>query len=216
VVAPGGLPAKCYASESPGKRIQLTLGAGRMDTTLKLDGDKADLELSSVSLAASYPIGEKTTLRGGIGSILDGELRPESGTVHEFEPGGLAFAGLNYNSSEGQGSKPSLDLSAQFGVTWAETVEQGTDLRADYFAADFRLGAQTTWTVGSRFFPYLAARVFGGPVSWEYEGESLTGSDVHHYQVAAGAAVSLGPAVLFAEWAPLGEQALSAGIGSAW
>jgi hypothetical protein len=187
-----------------------------MNTTLKLDGNKADLELSSVSLAASYPIGEKTTLRGGIGSILDGELRPESGTVQEFEPGGLVFAGLNFNSSEGQGSKPSLDLSVQFGVTWAETVDKENDLRADYFAADFRLGAQTTWTVGSRFYPYLAGRVFGGPVSWEYEGESLTGSDVNHYQLAAGAAVGLGSFVLFAEWAALGEQGWSAGLGSAW
>lgn len=187
-----------------------------MNTTLKLDGDRADLELSSVSLAASYPIGEKTTLRAGLGSVLDGELRPEAGSIHEFEPGGLAFAGINYNSSEGQGSRPSVDLSLQFGVTWAETVEKGTDQRADYSAADFRLGVQTTWTVGSRFYPYLAGRVFGGPVNWESEGESLTGSDIHHYQVAAGAAVGLGPVLLFAEWAALGEQGLSFGIGSAW
>jgi len=187
-----------------------------MDTTLKFDEGRADLELSSVSLAGTYPLGDKTTLRAGLGAILDGELRPESGTVHGFEPGGLVFAGLDHRSSEGDGLTPSLDLSFQFGVTWAETVENETDRRANYFAADFRLGVRTTWMIGTRVFPYLVGRVFGGPVSWEFEGESVTGSDVHHYQLAAGAAVGLGPVLLFAEWAGLGERSLSAGVGTAW
>jgi hypothetical protein len=54
--------------------------------------------------------------------------------------------------------------------------------------------------------------VFGGPVSWELEGTDVIGTDIHHYQIALGTAIQLGQTGLFAEWAGLGEKALSIGV----
>ena len=61
-----------------------------------------------------------------------------------------------------------------------------------------------------------AARVFAGPVQWELNGKDVTGTDTHHYQLAMGAATRLGPVGIFAEFAGLGEQAISAGLSAAW
>ena len=63
---------------------------------------------------------------------------------------------------------------------------------------------------------YLAGRVFGGPVNWEFQGSDVTGSDVHHYQLAVGGALQVGKAGLFAEWSALGEKGFTAGVSTLW
>jgi hypothetical protein len=61
------------------------------------------------------------------------------------------------------------------------------------------------------------ARVFGGPVFWRYQGEAVTGSDTHHYQLGAGLALRLSKNFnAFVEGVPLGERALSLGGGVAF
>lgn len=136
----------------------------------------------------------------GAGVLTDGELRSTTGT-HDFEPGGLIFAGFTSRRRDADGLSPAVELSAMLSATWARTVARDTDREADYSAFDLRFGARTTWRVGDRLFPFAAARVFGGPASWELDGEDVTGSDIHHYQLALGAALRLGPTALFAEWA---------------
>ena len=72
-MAPGGPPAQCYRGEATGGRLQLVLGAGSANTTLKFGGSRdADLELSSLSLAGVLPVGERTLMRAGGGTLLDG------------------------------------------------------------------------------------------------------------------------------------------------
>jgi len=45
----------------------------------------------------------------------------------------------------------------------------------------------------------------------------VTGTDTHHFQIGAGLAVNLGRSWnAFAEGVPLGERALSAGVGVAF
>ena len=96
------------------------------------------------------------------------------------------------------------------------TVDPNSGDKTNYFATDARLGARATWKIMSRTYPYVAARVFGGPVNWQWDGEDVTGNDIHHYQLAVGAASQLGSFGIFIEWAGLGEQGLSAGLGAAW
>ena len=64
------------------------------------------------------------------------------------------------------------------------------------------------------FSPYLAARVFGGPVFWTARGNGEVGTDWYHYQFALGFVVTL-PAGLdvYAECAPLGERRCAGGAG---
>jgi len=53
-------------------------------------------------------------------------------------------------------------------------------------------------------------------VKWELDGEDVTGSDIHHYQVALGIAGQFGPVGIFAEWAGLGEKVIVLGLSTAW
>jgi len=70
----------------------------------------------------------------------------------------------------------------------------------------------------ARFFtPYAVARVFGGPVFWQCGAGVDLGGDVHHFQVGAGLTLTLANRVdVFFEGIPLGERALSGGVGVEW
>ena len=188
-----------------------------MKSTIRFDDDReVDLEMTTISLSGAWLINDQWAIRVVAGVLIDGGLQPEGQASHDFEPGGLVAAGLEYRASEGQGKTPSVDLSFFLGASWAQTVTPGTDTKTSYFAGDARLGARFGWTIKDKTFPYLAARVFGGPVNWELDGEDVVGTDVHHYQLALGVATQLGKMGLFAEWAGLGERALSAGISTAF
>jgi hypothetical protein len=69
--------------------------------------------------------------------------------------------------------------------------------------------ASATWLVS----PYLAARVFAGPVGWTLDGGEQTGSDAHHYTVGAGLVVRAGRRLdLSAEGMALGEVSATAAL----
>ena len=79
-----------------------------------------------------------------------------------------------------------------------------------YFWEDFPVGSVRTF---GAFSPYLLARAFAGPVLWNWDGEDITGTDTHHFQLGAGASVSIGPRVtLLVDLAALGERAASLGM----
>ena len=172
--------------------------------------------MSTVSVSAGWFINDRWTARAAAGAILDGELIPADGTVHDVEQGGLASVGMEYRALVGEGTVPFVDVSLFLGMSWTETIAPGATIKQDYFAADARLGARGSWNIGDNFFPSVALRVFGGPVQWALEGEDVTGSDIHHYQIALGAAAQVGSVGIFAEWAPLGERGFSAGLSTAW
>ena len=190
------------------------LGAGTTNTTLTFGRD-ADLELSSLSFAGVLPVGERTLVRAGGGAVLDGTIQVLGGSGHTFDSGGLAFAGVEHRAGEAGGLTPAIDLSLTLGFTWGKTTGSNAQ-QADYRATDLRAGVLASWPVADRFFPYAAGRVFGGPVTWEIDGAGVTGSDAHHYQLAVGAGLALGPLVLFVEYAGVGETGTRAGLGSNW
>ncbi len=168
-----------------------------------------------MSVAGLYGISDRTQVRAGFGPVLDGRLDLPDGTRHDFDSGGVFFAGVLHRTGQADGWTPAIDFSGTLGFTWGRT--SGPDARqSDYRAVDLRVGVQASWPVGRNFFPYAAGRVFGGPVHWEIDGESVTGTDVHHYQLAVGSGLALGPVVLFAELAPAGEKGAAVGIGSNW
>ena len=213
---PGGPPASCYVDDEAGRRVQLVLGMGAVNSTVAFDGDRdTHLELSSLSIAGLFGVNDRTQVRAGVGPVLDGTLELPDGTRHAFDSGGVLFASVLHRTGQADGWTPAIDFSGTLGFTWGRT--SGPDApQSDYRAADLRVGVQASWPVGQNFFPYVAGRVFGGPVQWEIGGKSVTGSDVNHYQLAVGSGLALGPVVLFAELAPAGEKGAAAGIGSNW
>ena len=142
-------------------------------------------------------------------------MKPDVGTTHAVKPGGLLAVGLEYHALIGDGYTPFIDLSLFLSSSWTKVVDSITDSKTSYFASDIRTGARAVWNVKGNIFPYVAAHVFGGPVNWELDGENVTGTDIHHYQLAIGTAVQLGQVGIYVEWAGLGEQALSAGLSTA-
>ena len=195
----------------------LGLGMGSFNSTIRFnDNREVDVEMTTVSLSGAWLINYNWTIRAGLGVILDGKLKPDADITHDVKPGGLAAVGLEYRALIGDGYTPFIDLSLFLSSSWTETVDPVTDIITSYFASDLRLGARAGWNVKGNIFPYVVARVFGGPVKWELDGEDVTGTDIYHYQLALGSAVQLGQVSVYVEWAGLGEQALSAGLSMAW
>ena len=197
--------------------MQLGLGMGIFDTTLRFDNDRnVDVDMTSVSVSGGWFINDRWMARASAGAILGGSLQPDDGTIHDVEPGGTATLGMEYRSLVGDGGTPFVDLSLYLSASWAQTVAPDSDNKTDYSAADARLGVRTGWNVYDEYFPYVTARVFGGPVNWEMDGQDVVGSDINHYQIALGIATQFGPVGLFVEGAFLGEKALSTGLSATW
>jgi len=172
--------------------------------------------MTSISVSGSLPISAPWTARLSIGVVSDGFVQPAGGLKHDVEPGGLVAFGVERQVRAGDGLLPAIDLSIFLSTSWLSTVTPATGARTRYFAADARLGGRAAWRLGRHSYPYLATRVFGGPVSWEWEGQDVLGSDIHHVKVAAGVAAQWGRLGLFGEWAGFGEQGISAGVSTVW
>jgi len=197
--------------------VQLGLGLGQFDTTIRFDGDReVDVEMSSVSVSGTWLINDRWSARAAGGILLDGKLNPGHGVTHDVDSGGVVAVGGEYRALVGDGGVPFVDLSLTLGWSWAKTLTSGDPVKTDYSAFDARFGGRAGWLIGTQLFPYSAVRIFGGPVKWTLDGDDVTGSDIHHYQIALGASYQLGPVGIYAEWAGLGEKALSAGLSTAW
>ena len=190
---------------------------GSLSSTLRFDNEvEVDIQMQTVSLAASKQLNDKLSLRGGIGLIHDGTLNPENRLAQNVMPGGVIAVGLEYLQATGEGYTPSIDYSFFVSASSTKTEDPLTQKQTNYFSSDLRLGARASWNISYKYFPYLSARVFGGPVSWKMDNTEVMGSDIHHYQVALGTAVQFGSMGTFLELSPLGEQTASVGFSYAW
>lgn len=183
------------------------------------DESRATLLEHAVGATIEYRVTPTLTLFAGGGGILGGHVTFESDPHRlEVNPGGFASVGGAYRAVDGVGRSPfvilSLSLSQSFGSTQAWNADGTVSGRARLAAGDGRIGVTIGKNIGSVFSPYLSIRGFGGPVFWRLRGNDVIGSDRHHYQVAVGGAAALGRGIdAFAEYAPLGEQRLSLGVG---
>ena len=197
--------------------MTLGFGLGSLKSTLRFEGsDEVEIEMNTVSLAGAWRFDEKWSIRGGLGLIRDGKLTPTEQTTQNVVSGVLLAVGIEYLWRLGEGYKPYVDVSAFVSASSAEAEHPMTQETTDYFSSDLRLGGRASWIINETIFPYLSARVFGGPVSWELNGADVTGADIHHYQVALGTAVQFGQIGTFVEWAGLGEKAISLGLSYTW
>ncbi|MCF7826329.1 MAG: hypothetical protein K9N29_06735 [Candidatus Marinimicrobia bacterium] len=198
-------------------KFQLGLGLGSLNSTLRFDGSTdVKIEMNTVSVSGSYQINDKWSIRSGVGLILDGKLQPPGHLVHDVKPGGLLAIGMEYLYYQGEGYRPYIDYSVFVSVSSTRTENPVNLKNTNYFSSDLRFGARASWIINGNIFPYLSSRLFGGPVSWELDGTDVLGTDIHHYQLAAGTAFRYGSLSTFVEWAALGEKALSAGLSYAW
>lgn len=194
-------------------------------TTLRFgDGKRADLTRHSVFGSLEVPLASRLSAHLGGGGIASGAL--EHGAARDaIGPGLTGFVGVAGRVFDGQGALPFLQLTATLSTSHAITRGNGrrTDGSVDpgsgdnrYTAFDLRIGAIAGKTIEGVFTPYVAARAFGGPVYWRYDGERVTGTDVYKYQLGGGVSLALFQRRLdvFAEGVALGERGVAAGIGT--
>jgi len=199
--------------EATGAHWSLGATGTYTDTVLRFDTSLRAAQTRAAALAVlAYLPTRSLALELGVGATFAGALRLPDGK-HEFLPGPSVSLAV---------ASRFLDAPSYFALLTAVTSFSAnrTELgaaRASYAAYDLRLGAEFGLNLVDVLHPYVVARAFGGPVYWTYAGKSVTGTDIHHYQIGAGLAAGL-PAhlSLFVEGVPLGERAVSGGLAVAF
>jgi hypothetical protein len=150
----------------------------------------------------------RVTLEAGAGAFVGGSITA-AGVRYAMAPGFAGIAGASWRVLDPKGALPFLLLTSQLSF-----VTSSTPGSVFYDAFDLRLGAAVGWALWDVFTPYVVGRAFGGPVYWQYQGASVTGTDDNHWQVGAGFALVVARRVdVFAEGVPLGERGVAAGAG---
>lgn len=179
-----------------------------MSTSIDFGGDlEADLSSATLTAMLGWHPSPRFGFDLGVGSVLTGEI-DVGGLETSFDPGILGTITNSYLALYEGDVRPFVLVS----LTVSVLTMTGDDNR--FTAFDARAGLTVGKTFWERFTPYLAARVFGGPVSWTIAGNDETGGGVHHYSVGAGASFRLPKRIdVFVEGSPLGERSLSLGVG---
>lgn len=200
------------------RRWRVGVGYGFASTAVKFDDFRFDETRHSALATVDYAPTRRWTFELGVGSLLSGRLE-RAGVNYDFQPGVLAMLGASWRVLDADGARPFVLLQDQLAFATTSTREGGSDSSPSiaYTALDMRLGGLVGWTFKNVVSAYALARVFGGPIFWQYQGDSLTGTDVHHYQLGAGLVVLIARRLdLSIEGAPLGERSLSAAAGFAF
>jgi hypothetical protein len=211
VSGPDGASA-CSLDEHQAASMRIRLGVSGVYTSTALrfgGGLRGDETRLAVLASIAYQLPRRVTLQGGVGAALGGDLTMPDGVYH-FTPGPLGAIGVSWRAIDG---RPFLVFTSLLSFSAATTRLNGSTDRTGYEAFDLRAGALFGTTLFDALSPYAVARIFGGPVFWHYQGAAVEGTDIAHYQLGAGLAVSVAKRVdFFAEGIPLGERALSGGV----
>ncbi|HEY7374922.1 MAG TPA: hypothetical protein VIF57_22360 [Polyangia bacterium] len=213
-----GLSSCSLAEHEEETRPRWRLGASASYTSTAIDFGvvRSPETRGSVIASLAYQPTPRWTLQLAAGSTLGGHLETPAGQ-YDFSAGPTAAVGASWRAVAG--TKPFVILTSNLSFSSAKTMPTGAAPGASvaYDAFDLRLGGLVGTTIARVLSPYAVARVFGGPVYWQYQGASVTGTDTHHYQLGAGVTVvAAGRVNVFAEGVPLGERSLAAGTAFAF
>ena len=198
------------------RRFRVGANVGGFSSTVKFPGHDTDIRQLSTTATLDVRASERTTVQAALGAVVDGRLEVD-GTIHDVRPGWLVAAAIAQRLVDAHGSTPFVLVSGSLGFGRAHTRERvagASDVALT--SVDLRGGVTVGWTLLDVLSPYLAARVFGGPVAWTLRGESVVGGDRYHYQLGGGLSVHTGRFDAYVEVAPLGEKRASAGLGVAF
>ena len=199
-------------------------------TTIKWgEGRRSDLTRHTAFADLQMPLNTSGSLTAlaGVGVIAGGTL-VHGAARDTIQPGIAADLGIAGRVYNGNRYLPfvQLTLTISFSHTGTETDAVGTRTNGTvsptgqsspaFNAGDLRGGVIIGKTFGSVFTPYVTGRAFGGPISWRFDDEHVTGTDAYHYQVGGGLALSFLKRRLdvFAEGIAFGERGIAAGIGT--
>jgi hypothetical protein len=225
--APAGICDASDAIDDKAAAARNRIGASFGYTSSVLlfsDGLRAPTERDTVMVSFEHPMrdkrGSRWTLEFGAGSLLGGFLQTGPSSQATFSPGVIADVSLSHLIIEPHGyASPFLLLSFTLAGVWSRTSSAAMD--ADYVAFDF--SADVAAGVSMRMkrqaiTPFLAGRLFGGPVFWTHTTNAVLGMDAYHYSLGPGLALSLDRSRvgLSLGCSLLGEKNLRAGVSVAF
>ena len=214
-VSASGVSSCSLAEHDESIRPHWAVGVSGLSTStrLRFSGSLHAGQSRYATLASlAYLPTPRLVLQAGAGVAFGGSLALPDGE-YQFNPGPTALLGADYRAFDD--GRWFLLLTSGLSFVTARTHRSGAP-NAGYHALDLRLGAELGVELARLLRPYVLARAFGGPVFWRYQGVAVTGTDTHHYQLGAGLALRVSKAwSLFAEGVPLGERAVSLGVGLA-
>jgi len=228
VGAPGAPAGVCDASEvldakvAAARRDRFGISYGHTDTVLFFgNGKRAEATRDAAVLVWDHRLANRWTLQVGLGSLLGGSLvqTTPGGVTSTFRPGGGLHGSIGLTQRVYEADGGAIDgrpfIMTTYTLSFALSSTQGppSEQPTGYSAFDFRLGAILGTTIAKTFTPYLAARLFGGPIFWTYGGASVVGTDAYKYEVGGGLAVSLvkGRLALFVDGSVFGERDVRGG-----
>jgi hypothetical protein len=215
-VGPTGLALECGAAsadEGGPRRFRAGADVGGARTTIVFTGGR-DVGLQQLTTVArlEFLLQPRVTVFAGGGAVVGGTATVD-GTDFHVQPGWVVTAGASFLALTETERRPFLLATAVLGYAATHTRQSDADPEVAWHEGDARLGV----AVGKSFGwarPYAVARAFGGPVTWTLGGQSISGTDQHHYQLGAGAGFDLpGHFDANIEVVPLGEQGLVFGAG---
>lgn len=188
----------CDGSEAEGGPWRVEAVGGLVRTTIGFGTDRLDLAEETVAASLGWHSGASGFgIEGSFGALVHGSL----GNV-DLKPGPAVSVTGSWLALTETGARPFVLVAVTGSIL---SVPELT-------AVDFRGSVVAGKTFFQTLTLYAAARVFAGPV--DFDPESQTGSDTHHYAVGAGASLRLPKAFdVFVEGSPLGEQSLNVGVG---
>jgi hypothetical protein len=212
-----GLTGTCGGSEEGSEAprpYQVAVSGGVLATPLSFGGP-SNQRLDQVSTAAtlSDQIGE-LSLQLSAGAVLAGSFDGYLGN-YQLQPGPLVAVSAGWTFVDGEGPRVYLAgaLSLSF-ATMTTQNEQDPNDRPQLTAFDVRLSG----VIGKRLFgfwlPYGGVAVFGGPVLFDQQSQTQTGSNPYHVRFTLGSAFDLSTRFhAFVEIGFFGEEYASAGLG---
>lgn len=213
IVLPTG--EKKSAPVPVGKRYRAGFVVGHAASTLVFDGEtRVDIDRRAILATIERRLSEKWTLQAAAGGIVTGTLKVGADR-HVFGPGWSAGISASYRALDGRGRLPFLLLGGTLAFAGANTRgEKGNSPDVDYLAGDVRLSVVVGKTIFPGVSPYALLRGFGGPIWWQIHGKDVVGTDAYKFQIGAGLAVAIPLGFdAFVEFVPVGERALSTGLG---
>lgn len=212
-VSASGVASCSLAEHEEAVRRRWVIGANGLFTSTRLrfsDDLHADQVRYATLAMLAYLPSTRLVLQAGAGAALGGGLTLADGE-YRFSPGPTAMIGADFRAFDD--GRYSLLLTSGLSFATARTRAPGAGSSEAYTAFDLRLGVQFGIALGRVVVPYAVARVFGGPIFWRYQGQAVTGTDTHHYQLGAGLALRATKALsFFVEGIPLGERAVALGV----
>lgn len=211
-----GLTGTCGEALEGERHAQLALSGGGLTTDLSFNGVSQRLDELSTALAFTYRL-SRWSLQASLGVVVGGSLDGALGK-YRLLPGILSSVSVGYTFLDGAGALPYVAASLTAGVASASSYnETNASDRPRFTALDLRLAA----IIGKRLFgfwlPYAGVAVFGGPVFFAPQGQSLTGGDVNHVRLSVGSSFSLTAHLeAFVEVGFLAEENVVAGVGYAF